>query len=59
MKRYRVEFFNGIESFNTTVEAEGSWNAAEKVANELEKKQDKRAYWPMKAIELGEAVGRW
>lgn len=59
MKRYRVEFFNGIESFNTTVEAEGNLNAAEIVANELEAKQDERAYWPMKVVELGEAEGRW
>jgi len=61
MKRYWVEFFNDLkqESYNTVVEAEGQWNAAEIVANELDAKQDKRAYWPMKVITLGESESRW
>ncbi len=52
MNKFRVEVTNGHESFHKTVEAEGKLNAAEKVIDEYMKTNDKKAYWPMKIIEI-------
>ena len=52
MKKFRVEVTNGHESYNKTIEAKDKLDAAMKVTDEYMKNKDKRAYWPMKAIEL-------
>ena len=59
MKRFRIEVFFDIHSYNTTVEAKTGFEAIIKLCNHYTAENDNRQNWPMRAIELKPVEGRW
>ena len=52
MKKFRVEMMLDIYSYYREVEAKSGFEAVLQTVKDLESRNDKRAYWPMRVIEL-------